>query len=177
MSLLDLLRAYRPIDGDDDKTRARFIEFVTLHPDCLERSLAVGHVTASAWVVDPTGSQVVLVHHRKLDRWLQPGGHADGCSSVETVARREVEEETGLTQLASVGPIPFDLDIHPIPEYRGIRAHEHFDVRFAFRVTGGPSLRLSEESHEVAWIPISELHACDPDPSILRMRRKWLVPP
>jgi 8-oxo-dGTP pyrophosphatase MutT (NUDIX family) len=174
MSLPDLIRAYRPIDVDDEKTRVRFIEFVTRHPDCLERSLEIGHITASAWVVDPTGRQVVLVHHKKLDRWLQPGGHADGCSAVETVARREVEEETGLTQLASVGPIPFDLDIHPIPEHRGVRAHEHFDMRIAFRAEGDLSLRLSEESHNVAWIPISELDACNPDPSILRMRLKWL---
>ncbi len=174
MFLPDFIRAYRPIDVDDEKTRTRFSEFVARHPDCLERSLEVGHITASAWVVDPTGRQVVLVHHRKLDRWLQPGGHADGCSAVETVAQREVEEETGLTRLASVGPIPFDLDIHLIPEYRGIRAHEHFDLRFAFSVTGDLSLRLSEESHDVAWIPIDELDAYNPDPSILRMRHKWL---
>jgi len=176
MSLLDLIRAYQPIDVDDERTRTRFIEFVTRHPDCLERSLAVGHITASAWVTDPTGTQVVLVHHRQLDRWLQPGGHTDGRSCVQAVARREVEEETGLTLLTSVGPIPFDLDIHPIPEFQDIVAHEHYDVRFAFRVAGSVSLRASAESHSVAWIPIDELDAYDPGPSILRLRSKWMNP-
>jgi 8-oxo-dGTP pyrophosphatase MutT (NUDIX family) len=174
MPVLDLIRTYRPIHADDDRIRTRFIAFVTRYPDCLERSLAIGHITASAWVIDPTGKRVAMVHHRKLARWLQPGGHADGCSEIESVARREVEEETGLADLVLVGPVPFDLDIHPIPEYRGVRAHEHFDVRFAFQTSGSLSLQLSDESHDVAWIPIDRLEACDPDASILRMRDKWM---
>jgi 8-oxo-dGTP pyrophosphatase MutT (NUDIX family) len=174
MPLLDLIRTYRPVDAEDARIRTQFIAFVTRYPDCLERSLVIGHITASAWVIDPTGTRVVMVHHRKLARWLQPGGHADGCPEVQSVARREVEEETGLADLVLVGPAPFDLDIHPIPEYRGVRAHEHFDVRFAFQTSGSLSLQLSDESHDVAWIPIDRLEACDPDPSILRMRDKWM---
>ena len=98
----------------------------------------------------------------------------DGCAEAETVARREVEEETGLTDLKLIDPVPFDLDIHPIPKFRGVSAHEHFDVRFAFRASGDLSLRLSDESHDVSWIPIDKLDDYDPDPSILRMRTKWL---
>ncbi|MEZ5275673.1 MAG: NUDIX hydrolase [Opitutaceae bacterium] len=175
MPLLELLQSCEPTHPDDPAIRERFIRFVKAHPDCLERSLQVGHVTASAWVVDSTRSMVLLVHHRKLDRWLQPGGHVDGCAETELSARREVLEETGLSDLVRCGPLPFDLDIHPIPGHGTTPAHHHYDIRYAFRLTGDQSLVVSEESHEVAWAPIDRLEDYDPDPSLLRMRTKWLA--
>jgi 8-oxo-dGTP pyrophosphatase MutT (NUDIX family) len=150
---------------------------VATHHDCLERSLQVGHITASAWVVNPAGTHIVLVHHRKLDRWLQPGGHADGCPEVESVARAEVREETGLDDLSLVPPVPFDLDIHPIPTHGATPAHDHYDIRYAFRLQSSQPLVVSDESHQVKWAPIDNLEAFDPDPSILRLRRKWLSRP
>jgi 8-oxo-dGTP pyrophosphatase MutT (NUDIX family) len=125
-------------------------------------------------VVDATGSRVALIHHRKLDRWLQPGGHADGSPDTEAVARREVLEETGLDHLHKVGPDPFDLDIHPIPAFRDVPAHLHYDVRHAFHLLEESPLVLNDESHEVIWAPIDRLEDFNPDPSILRMREKWL---
>ena len=175
MHLLDLLQSYKTTHPDDPANRERFIKFVEAHPDCLERTLLVGHVTASAWVVDPSRSRVLLVHHRKLDRWLQPGGHVDGSVDTEASARREVLEETGLSDLAPCGPLPFDLDIHPIPGHGQTPAHHHYDVRYAFRLTADQPLVLSDESHEVAWAPIGRLEDYDPDPSLLRMRTKWLA--
>lgn len=172
--LPDLIDAYRPLTPEDSAIRDRFARFVASHPDCLERSLLIGHITASAWVVNPAATHVVLVDHRKLQRWLQPGGHADGCPDPETVARTEVREETGLDDLAPAGDLPFDLDIHPIPEHRGVPAHEHYDIRFAFRLRTVQPLVVSDESHRVAWVPIGDLEAYEPDPSLLRMRDKWI---
>ena len=82
----------------------RFIDFVESHDDCFERLLQVGHVTASAWVLNPDASKTLLTHHRKLNKWLQLGGHADGDTNVLNVATREVMEESGIS--LAQAPVP-----------------------------------------------------------------------
>src|SRR5438132_8205968 len=97
------------------------------------RSQAVAHFTGSAVVTDPGGERVCLVHHAKLNRWLQPGGHADDsdAGSLEATALREAGEETGLSVvLHPTAPRPLDLDVHRIPERKGEPAHHHLDVRY-----------------------------------------------
>jgi 8-oxo-dGTP pyrophosphatase MutT (NUDIX family) len=172
--LLQLLRAYSPLDDTDAACRNRFAAFVSAHPDCFERSLAVGHVTGSAWIVDATGTRVLLTHHRKLDIWVQPGGHADGESDLVSVALREAVEETGLADLVPAFDGIFDLDIHGIPARGDTPAHDHFDVRFAFRCNGAEDYVVSEESHDLAWVALDELENRTREPSMLRMREKWL---
>ena len=94
-------------------------QFVRVHPDCFERSCREGHITASAWIVSADHRAALLTHHRKLDRWLQLGGHCDGEADVAAVALREAREESGLVDLrfayAGDAPVPVDLDVHPIP--------------------------------------------------------------
>ena len=170
--LLALLDAYQPLDAADAACRDRFIAFVRQYVDCFERALAIGHVTGSAWVVDATGGRVLLTHHRKLDCWLQPGGHADGDPDVAAVALREACEETGLAGLTREGSGVFDLDIHPIPARGDIAEHEHFDVRFVVRA-GDERFVVSDESHDLAWVPLDELERYTIEWSVLRMREKW----
>ncbi len=171
--LLELLARYAPIDAEDAARRARFRAFIEAHPDCLERSLSIGHVTGSAWIVDPSGRDVLLTHHAKLDIWVQPGGHADGDPDLLAVALREAREETGLPGLAPVGADVFDLDIHPIPGRGPIPRHEHYDVRFALRAAGGVRFVVTPESHALAWTPLDRLEERTREPSLLRMRDKW----
>ena len=172
-ALLELLRRYQPIDAADAACRVRFTAFVESQPRCFERALAQGHVTGSAWITDRAGSRVLLTHHRKLDIWVQPGGHADGDPNVEAVAAREAWEETGLAGLVMRGDGIFDLDIHSIPARGETPAHEHFDARFAFQTTTTESFQVSAESHALAWVPIDELEKFTREPSLLRMREKW----
>ena len=89
--LLQLLRQHQPTDPNEQAMTQATINFVEQHPDCFERSLLIGHITGSAWIVSPDQQQVLLIHHRKLDRWLQPGGHADGDPDVASVALREAQ--------------------------------------------------------------------------------------
>lgn len=173
--LLARLRAYEPLDAADAACRDRFVEFVSAQPRCFERALEIGHVTGSAWIVDRVGRRVLLTHHRKLDIWVQPGGHADGDSDIASVAAREAREETGLVDLAHVGDAILDLDIHAIPARGDVPAHEHFDVRFAFRATTTEAFVVSPESHALAWIELAELERVTREPSLLRMRAKWLA--
>src|SRR5689334_14912937 len=94
--LLRLLQNYVAFDANEAAMKIAIVDFVKQHPDCFERSLSKGHITASAWLVDEQRSRVLMTHHRKLDRWLQPGGHADGETDVLKVALAEATEETGL---------------------------------------------------------------------------------
>jgi 8-oxo-dGTP pyrophosphatase MutT (NUDIX family) len=140
-----------------------------------ERARLAGHFTGSAWVVSADGERALLMHHRKLDRWLQPGGHADGDTHLPRVALREAEEESGLVDLVA-GPAIFDLDRHAIPARGSEPAHWHYDVRFVVRATGSEAFVLNEESLALAWKPVKEIaEDATADASLRRMARKWLT--
>ncbi len=175
--LLRLLTHYLERHPEERACVRRFIDFVRAHPDCFDRTLAVGHVTGSAWLVDDAGGRVLLTHHRKLERWLQLGGHCDGDPDALNVAMREAVEESGLTDLHPVSSEIFDLDIHEIPARGGAPAHLHYDARFAIRSTGDDTFTVSDESHALAWIDIIHLHEKTTEESMLRMSRKWLKRP
>lgn len=134
-----------------------------------------GHFTASAWLVDSTGTRVLLTHHRKLGRWLQLGGHADGDRDLAASALREAEEESGLRDLV-VEPTMFDLDSHLIPARADVPEHWHYDVRYVVHARGATDFVVSEESLALAWRDVIGLQdAPDADPSLRRMARKWLA--
>ena len=94
--LEQLLKSYRTPYTEEAAFIIRFSELLQ-HPGAYHRDHLPGHITGSAWVVNPASSKVLLHHHRNLDKWLQPGGHTDGDANVLSVAMRELEEETGLT--------------------------------------------------------------------------------
>lgn len=173
--LLRDLAEYAARHPAESATNTRFIHFVRDHADCFQRELAIGHVTGSAWIVNATGNAVLLTHHRKLDRWLQPGGHADGDADTLAVALREAAEETGLEPLRPVSSAIFDLDIHLIPARGETPAHEHFDVRYAIVHEGDDRFAVSEESHDLAWVPIHGLGDFTTEASMHRMAQKWLA--
>ena len=172
--LLQALAQYQAQYPDETPLVERLASFVRHHADCFERSLLIGHVTGSAWVVNAPGTHVLLTHHRKLNMWIQLGGHADGDADVQRVARREAEEESGLVQLVpAVGGI-FDVDIHAIPARGDEPEHFHYDVRYAFRAAGSDRFTVTRESHALAWIPVGELSAYTDEVSMHRMAHKWL---
>jgi 8-oxo-dGTP pyrophosphatase MutT (NUDIX family) len=129
-------------------------------------------VTASAWLVDESLTFALLTHHRKVGRWLQLGGHADGDDDVRRVALREAREESGLTAIRFASPAIYDMDIHPIPARPGEPAHEHYDVRFALIGDRNAPTLVSAESHDLAWLPIADLAAPGGDESVRRLARK-----
>lgn len=144
-------------------------------PRPFHRETLAGHFTGSAWLVSADGERALLMLHRKLGRWLQPGGHADGEADLAGVALREAEEETGLTAL-EVLPGIFDIDRHLIPARGAEPAHWHYDVRHVVRACGDEAFAINEESLALAWRPIAGI-ADDPatDASLRRMASKWLA--
>ena len=171
--LLRLLAGYAARYPAEQACVRRFQAFVERHPDCFRRSLLTGHVTGSAWLVDATGSRVLLTHHRKLDIWVQLGGHADGNPDVRAVALAEAVEESGLADLTVLEDDAFDIDIHRIPARGDEPAHEHYDVRFALQASGSQQYRVSAESHDLAWVAIDRLQDYTGEVSMLRMAAKW----
>jgi 8-oxo-dGTP pyrophosphatase MutT (NUDIX family) len=170
--LLADLRAHPASDGREAAMRDRIVAFIERHDDAFERTQLAGHVTASAWIVDPARTHALLLHHRTLDRWLQPGGHVDGDPDVRAAAMREAREETGLRRLRFASDAVYDLDVHPIPARGAEPAHEHFDVRFALEADPREPLRGNGESHSVRWVPLGELDAYAIDDSVRRLAAK-----
>jgi len=153
------------------------LELTRAESACERSHFAPGHFTASAFLLSPDRRDLLLIHHRKLGIWVQPGGHIDAeDADVESSARREVSEEVGLSDLDPlVGEHAiFDVDIHPIPARKLEPAHEHFDVRFAFAATSREFTR-SEEVADARWVPLGELATLGTDESVLRAARKLLA--
>lgn len=132
-----------------------------------------GHITASCWIVDATGDRCLLTHHRKLNRWLQLGGHCDGNPDVLAVCLREAGEESGLTGFTLLHDGIYDLDIHEIPARKADPAHLHYDVRFVLAAPATGELTVSAESHDLAWIALDRLPGYTGEESVLRLARKW----
>ncbi len=174
--LLALLERYTQLHPQE-RVVERFTAFVNEHPDCLERTCVLGHITASAWIVSPDGTQALLTHHRKLDRWLQLGGHVDGESDVVQAALREAQEESGIDEfdvLAGTATQPLDLDIHRIPDRGAEPAHDHLDVRFLLRAKS-EQLQISDESNDLRWFPLDEVRHATEEESVLRLGRKAVI--
>lgn len=150
-------------------TRERMLRFVDEHPyDAHLRTLSVGHLTASALVVDARRERVLLTHHRKLGRWLQLGGHCDGDANLPGVALRESIEESGIETLA-IDPTPIDLDVHTIPARKDEPEHLHLDTRFVVHASEGAREVASEESIALRWFTLGELATIDTDESVRRL--------
>jgi 8-oxo-dGTP pyrophosphatase MutT (NUDIX family) len=171
-ALAESLRRLVHADDEEARDRERILEFVLGHPDPFDRRIAEGHLTGSAIVVSADGRRVLMLHHRKLDRWLQPGGHADpGETTGEEVALREALEETGIAglELHPAAPRPLDVDVHDIPAQGSEAAHEHLDLRYLVVAPRGAALSPQvEELHELRWVAWDELDALGPDRGLRR---------
>ena len=150
----------------------RYVQFIHENEDCFERSNLSGHVTGSAWLVNTDGTHVLLTHHRKLNMWLQLGGHADGDPDVLGVALREAQEESGIDNIEAVSTQLLDIDIHNIPARGDEPEHYHYDATFAFRTVDTNDFVVSDESLALEWIDIANLHKRTSEASMLRMAQK-----
>lgn len=173
--LLDARAAVADADVDPaaEPHRRTILDFVDAHDDALHRSCRTGHLTGSALVVDPAGERVVVLHHRKLGRWLQPGGHCDGDANLAAVALREAAEETGIAGLR-VLPVAVDLDVHEVAPPDD-RPHLHLDVRYLVQAPPGAEPRGNHESNDIRWATPDGLSGLDLDEGTWRMVRHGLA--
>jgi 8-oxo-dGTP pyrophosphatase MutT (NUDIX family) len=158
---------------EEQPHRQRMLELLDSGVDCFRRDVFPAHFTGSALVVSADGARCLLHHHRKLDRWLQFGGHCDGEEDVLSVAQREAFEESGIEGLIVASKRPFDLDIHDIPAIGDEPAHFHYDIRYVLIAPERTEFRTSPESNELRWFDTDEAQQLELDPGLLRMVDKW----
>ena len=170
MNLRDLLLSYNPTFDEEKKYKDQMIAFFDEHPDCFLRSCLKGHFTASCWLLSKDRVHALLLHHKKLDRWLQLGGHCDGDPDVLNVALKEAFEESGIEGLIPISQEIFDIDIHTIPERPNEPEHLHLDVRFLLGVETDEDFVQNHESLALKWLHIDD---DDYPESISRMVKKW----
>ncbi|MCU0446224.1 MAG: NUDIX hydrolase [Microscillaceae bacterium] len=154
--------------------QTQILHLIETYPDDFYKStLTAGHLTGSAWIVSSDYQQILLTHHRKLDKWLQPGGHCEtDDADIWATAWREAQEETGLQSLQKTTENIFDIDVHWIPARGDMPAHEHHDIRFLFVAQAQEALNISAESNDLRWFTREEVLQLTDNESIIRMVRK-----
>ena len=172
-NLIAMLRKYAPVAPEEIQAKDAIISFVEANADCFERSLETGHITASAWLLSQDLTRVLLMHHAKLDIWVQLGGHCDGNPDVLAVAVKEAQEESGINAIAPIMEDIFDLDIHLIPAHKNVKEHFHYDIRFLLGVTSDEGIIQNSESKGLQWFGKNLLELPTNHLSIVRMHNKW----
>ena len=144
-ALVEQLRAHQPVDEVEARSRDRIVDELRRLAEPFSEHADPTHVTASGLIVSPRG--VVLHLHRKLHRWLQPGGHLEADETPETAALREGIEETGLhLEHPPDGPRLVHVDVH-----EAAHGHIHLDFRYLLVSTGEDPSPPPDESQDVAW--------------------------
>lgn len=172
--LIELLKAYVPHDLQNKDSYERTLLFLNENPSVFGDENSMGHVTASAWILNASRDNALLTHHRKLNKWLQLGGHTEPHEFIRASALREAIEESGLLDLTLMNSSIFDVDVHEIP-VRGERmCHLHYDIRFIFLASDTASIQISEESIDLKWVPLQDIVNYTQDQSVLRMVDKTM---
>lgn len=155
-SVVDTLQQWRPRDPAQDSLRHAVLAFVLARPDACRRSCAPGHITASALVLDHTGTRTVLTLHPRLGRWVQLGGHCEESDAdISSAALREAEEESGITGL-TIDAMPAAVHVHALTCSLGEPTH-HLDIQFVVRAPSGAEITRSDESLDLRWWPLDGL--------------------
>lgn len=170
--LLARLARYHPADAEEAAMAAALRRFVEENETCFERALLAGHITGSSWILDRERTSALLTHHRKLNKWLQLGGHSDGDADTLRVALREAAEESGLLTLRPVSEEIFDVDVHAIPARGREPEHLHYDVRFLLEADRAEPLIVSSESRSLAWVALPRIAELNSGRSVTRMIQK-----
>ncbi|MDR1334941.1 MAG: NUDIX hydrolase [Holosporaceae bacterium] len=173
-NLREKLEHYHPTDKREMADKSKMLDFLDSHENCFERSLSIGHFTGSCWIINHDGAKFLLTLHKKMGFWLQLGGHADGDSDIARVSLKEAHEESGLRHIELLSEEIFDIGVHLTPEYQGIPAHYHYDVRFLMRASDPQEhIKISDESDDLRWF--DEVSVLPPDSglNIPRMFKKW----
>lgn len=158
---------------DEREARSKMVALLDECSGCFARSTFPAHFTGSALVLSADGTRALLHHHRKLDRWLQFGGHCDGNEDVLRVACREAREESGIENLVVASARPFDLDLHELPAHADEPSHWHYDVRYVLIAPADAVCARSAESKELRWFTVDEMEQLSLDGGLQRMVAKW----
>jgi len=174
--LVTQLSRFMPSDDSERMSLEVLRQFVAENALAFERSLLFGHVTASALLLNKDTTKFLLMHHRKLDKWVQLGGHCDGNPDTLAVALKEASEESGIDRIEAVSPEIADVDVHLIPLGKGVPAHFHFDVRYIVKTVATDDLVINHESCALQWFSFSDaLPSIEPSVQRLITKARHLI--
>jgi len=156
-TLIKELEYYVPYDETESAHVDNLLAFLENTQNPFVRTNLAGHITGSAFLLNKDKTKILLMHHKKLDKWLQFGGHADGSADILDVAIRETQEESGIQDVKPLYDIIFDVDVHTIPANatKGEPEHSHYDIRYLL-ITDQEEFATNTESKELKWIEIDK---------------------
>ncbi|MFY9590202.1 NUDIX hydrolase [Rickettsia endosymbiont of Halotydeus destructor] len=152
MELHSKLLNYNSDYPEETESRIKMLEFLNNYENPFSRELTIGHFTASAFLLNADKTKFLLMHHNKLNKWLQPGGHCDGNGDVLAIAIKEAKEESGIEEIEPISTKIYDIDIHFIPENHKESAHYHYDIRFLLKTIGNDNFIKNDEANELKWL-------------------------
>jgi 8-oxo-dGTP pyrophosphatase MutT (NUDIX family) len=170
--LIKLLVNYNTSYKEEEEYKKQMLEYLHSNEVFLGKGNKQGHITGSSWIVSTDRKKVLLTYHRKLNKWLQLGGHTEEGEDILEAALREAKEESGLLNIRAVSKEIFDLDVHMIPARKDEKEHFHYDIRFIFEADDEDSLQISSESKDLKWVPLEQVINYSATRSILRMVEK-----
>lgn len=180
MGLFSRIQSYTPACEQEELDKRQMLEFMQRCPDYLDRSNTVAHFTASAWTINARRTKTLMVYHNIYDSWSWVGGHADGSEDLCAVARRELEEETGVrsARLAREGIL--SLESLPVAGHfkggRYVPSHIHFNLTYLFEANEEEALVVnSAENQAVRWWPLADALAVSTEPWMVEHVYKKLV--
>ena len=169
MGIYEQIKNYRPWNEQERHDQAVILAFLEKNPDAFYRTNLLAHMTASAWVVNPQRSKVLMVYHRLYDSWSWAGGHADGEEDLLAVALREVREETGVQRLRPVTEEIYSLEVLTVDGHekhgRYVPSHLHLNVTYLLEAEEDQPLRVCEaENSGVAWFSLADALSASTEP-------------
>jgi len=172
--LIKNLESYASFNDLEAKHRNHILKFLHENDNNFERSNLYGHITGSSWLLNKDKTKTLLNHHRKLNMWMNFGGHADGATDILSVAIKEAQEESGLKNIFPVQDSIFDVDVHAIPSNatKGEPEHLHYDIRYILW-TSEKDYSVSKESINLKWVDLDEALEILKSDSLVRMIEKW----
>lgn len=170
--LIKMLEKYTPQYEEEIKYKAQMLQFLEENDIFLGKQNTKGHITGSAWIVSKDREKVLFTHHKKLNMWVQLGGHTEEGEAVLQSALREGLEESGLKHLKVLSQDIFDLDVHLFPARQEQPAHYHYDIRFLLEADEEEKLVVSAESKDVKWVQVDELKQYSSEVGIRRLALK-----
>ena len=169
MEIYEQIKAYRPWNEQERQDQVLILDFLRKNSDAFYRTNLLAHMTASAWVVNPQRSKVLMVYHRLYDSWSWAGGHADGEEDLLAVALREVREETGVQCLRPVTEEIYSLEVLTVDGHekhgRYVPSHLHLNVTYLLEAEEDQPLRVCEaENSGVAWFSLADALSASTEP-------------
>lgn len=154
--------AFVPVNEQEERDRTLLLRWINSGADILTRENEVAHLTASAWVMSPDRTKVLMAYHNLYDSWAWLGGHADGESDLLAVALREAEEESGIGAVCPVTEEILSIETLCVEghEKRGryVPCHLHLNVTYLLEADPDQPLRVKpDENSAVAWIAVEDI--------------------